>query len=105
MIALSVWLIDLLRKHGERKAAARVLAQLMLIELGNLRAYCIEHGNPPFAHGRRKPAQRYARRFHARFARDDQRCPRRDQGCGEDAAALARVPRLDAWRWRLMRAS
>lgn len=41
MIALGIWLADLLRKRSERKAAARVLAQLMLIELGNLRAYLL----------------------------------------------------------------
>ena len=41
MIALGIWLADLLRKRSERKAAARVLAHLMLIELGNLRAYLL----------------------------------------------------------------
>lgn len=39
VVALSVWLIDLVRKLRERHAAAKVLAQLILIELQIISAY------------------------------------------------------------------
>lgn len=40
-VAFGIWFVDFVRRWMERRAAAKLLAQLMLIELGNIRAYLL----------------------------------------------------------------